>query len=187
MNTPLITLESRSASSVEFVEFWSRQYSYDADRADLPYEENINKPLTRERIITLFEWKNGSRLSAKKLASVESNYIESSYPLPREDDAAEIADFLIQPGGVVWRVFWLHCNQPDAFPIYDQHVHRAMAHLQGRGELEIPSNYKARAKLYADDYRTFFSQFVASEHRAIDRALWAYGKFVKDYPKIFNP
>lgn len=76
----------------EFVERWARLYDYGKeDRSDL----NIGKLVTSERLLALFEWKNGGGISQRKEASV-------------------------------------HLWSPDRFPIYDQHVHRAMVWIQAR-------------------------------------------------------
>ena len=46
-------------------------------------------------------------------------------------------EFLNRPGGAIWRIFWLHVQHTQHFPIYDQHVHRAMAFL-----VEEPARYQ---------------------------------------------
>ena len=57
-----------------------------------------------------------------------------------------LRDFLSRPGGAIWRIFWLHCHYPNKFPIYDQHVHRAMACIIGMKSLEIPKKNQDKVK-----------------------------------------
>jgi len=116
----------------DFIEFWSRQYSYENESL---YEDNIGKELTAKRIWDLFLWKNGRPLSDKKAASVKQNFIDDKTDIPSERDDLFLSAYLSKPGGAIWRIFWLHCNRPQTYPIYDQHVHRAMAKLKGWEEI----------------------------------------------------
>jgi hypothetical protein len=75
--------------------------------------------------------------------------------------------------------FWLHCWQPARFPIYDQHVHRAMAFIESGEREEIPKNEASKVRAYLDRYLPFHRQFAGLDLRAVDRALWFYGKFIK--------
>ena len=133
MKLPVFKKESVSVS--EFITFWSKQYSYKLE--DL-YNDNIGKELTEERIWALFQWKNGGPLSKKKFASVKQNYIDNDIEIPQFPDKTILTTYLNQSGGAIWRIFWLHCNYPKKYPIYDQHVHRAMANLKGWKDVEIP-------------------------------------------------
>lgn len=159
----------------EFVDFWERLYAgYDEEF----YQDNIGRPLTDDRISKWFEWKNGKRLSASKAESI----LRYSAPEERISDDADDAtqrSFLRRPGGAIWRIFWAHLQHPTQYPIYDQHVHRAMAFLRGCDDLEIPSGHATRVGTYLDEYRPFFLEFQAFPERRVDRALWAFGKFVK--------
>ena len=58
----------------EFVSFWSQRY--DTKRYDEKTCTGNIGEVTRERILKLFVWKNGSRLSGQKLRSVERNFID---------------------------------------------------------------------------------------------------------------
>ena len=182
----LAILKCEAATEDEFIGFWSEHYAYDADREDRPYEENMGKPMTEDGALALFTWKNGSKLSKAKRKSIQSNLLNDPDPLPEPSDQEALTKYRIQPGGVIFRVFWLHCNRPTGFPIYDQHVHRAMAHLLGWRDAEIPQTHqtKNRAHCYVQSYMPFFQQFAHADQRRVDRALWAYGKFVKAYPRI---
>src|SRR5262249_40139220 len=91
-------------SPKDFVRFWEELYSgYDEDF----YQENISRPLTKERIAEWFAWKNGTSLSAKKLKTVRRNFSPEE-AIERDADAGALSAFLNRPGGAIWRVFWLH-------------------------------------------------------------------------------
>jgi len=168
---------------LDFVRFWEQLYSgYD----EKFYQENIGKPLTKERIGDWFKWKNGTPLSAKKLENI------LRYDLPDEQIAhdattEQLQEFLNRDGGAIWRIFWLHLQHPRHFPIYDQHVHRAMSFLLKWADLEIPFHNPAKVHIYLTDYRSFFARFEDCDQRQVDRALWAFGKFLRtSYASIFH-
>ena len=111
-----------------FVQYWSAEYDYATD-SDL-YTPHIGKQLTPETVRELFLWKNGSKLSVAKQQSVEQNYVgrlQELFDLSMDTPPAEFLKTF--GGGAIWRIFWLHCWQPSRYPIYDQHVHRAMTFI----------------------------------------------------------
>ena len=183
----LITLAPRPVTLPEFIEVWEPYYS-EEKYPDVEYDENMKRPLTPEKALELFKWKNGRRLSSAKEASVRRHFIESSEPLPTGDDDAALIAYLAQDtGGVIFRVFWLHCNNPEKFPIFDRRAYDAMAHILGWKGPEVLSklSYEKQAAMYVDHYRPFFKGFGIGESRRLDRALWAFGEFVDTYGKMF--
>jgi hypothetical protein len=159
-----------------FVLFWERLYP------DLRYNEdfyraNIGQPLTEERIVQWFLWKNGTPLSPKKSVSIR-RYLLPEERIGKDGDDESLTAFLNRPGGAIWRIFWLHLQHPQNYPIYDQHVHRAMAYLLKFPQPEIPVHNPKKVRGYLDSYRPFFKSFAACENRAVDRALWAFGRFL---------
>ena len=160
----------------EFIVFWSEQYEYTNEHL---YDENIGKELTEERIWNLFLWKNGRPLSEKKRKSVRENYINEKITIPSNPSIPFLKEYLNLPGGAIWRIFWLHCNYPKKFPIYDQNVHRAMANLEGWKNIEIPSYNKEKVENYLNKYLPFWSVFADFDSKKVDEALWAYGQFIK--------
>jgi hypothetical protein len=166
----------------EFVAYWSARYDYGSD--ENLYAPHVGHPLTPEAVRKLFRWKNGSQLSERKRRSVETNYIarlDEISALPPQTDAET---FLRQfsNGGAVWRIFLLHCWQPERFPIYDQHVHRAMAYIQTEQREEITGWSDARKiTAYIQRYLPFHRTFSKIDHRSLDRALWSFGKFIKNW------
>jgi hypothetical protein len=169
----LPVLREAFVSTAEFINFWSKQYSYENDHL---YDDNIGKELIEDRIWALFKWKNGGPLSKKKQASVKENFINE---IPCNLDNVNLLTYLNKAGGAIWRIFWLHCNRPNIYPIYDQHVHRAMAKLKNWGRLEIPSKNKVKVEMYINHYLPFWREFLEYPPKKVDEALWSYGKFLK--------
>ena len=195
MQVRLFICEAVDAEKGRFIEFWASQYRYEIEHL---YETNISiKPITDDAIRKLFEWKNGSKIAKKKQESIERNYISAKehaivdrttqfVPTNSPDEAVVVAkEFLNQfsKGGAIWRIFWLHCcNQ--GFPIYDQHVHRAMVFIE-EGRIEELDDFsdKKKVEFYLTKYVRFHSQF-SGDQREIDKALVTFGKFLKTWPGI---
>jgi len=181
-------------SPTAFLNFWAPQYTSALEHL---YEENISvKPFTDEAIMKLFEWKNGSKLAEKKRKSVVQNYVSRKHSewvgqairSRRGASLQELTEFAREflktafpEGGPIWRIFWLHCcNQ--AFPIYDQNVHRAMIFME-EGRIEELNRFTAQKKieLYLTRYLPFHRHF-SEDQRNIDRALFMFGDFVRNWP-----
>ena len=174
----LIIYEPVSADAKAFIEFWSARYTGDDDDF---YEANVGQELTEARILNWFEWKNGTPLSGPKRSSVLRNFVA------RRDELASLQDetsvqllAYFSEGGVIWRIFWLHCWQPKRFPIYDQHVHRAMRFIETGVREEIPGKDQDKIRTYVEQYMPFHARFDGLPHRAVDKALWAFGKFISE-------
>ena len=176
-----VVLERKKTSAADFIRFWSSLY---ADPLEHLYAGSMVKPLTPDKVYNLFTWKNGVKLSERKKHSVKVNFIDKLDTLDRLPPETSPEDFLdmFSDGGAIWRIFWLHCWQPSHFPIYDMHVHRAMMYLE-IGTLEELSNLNDTQKidLYVDRYLEFVKSFDGVEIRQIDRALWTFGKFIKEW------
>ncbi len=171
---PILALKNVAES--DFIEFWSAWYPTNNEPA---YQANIGKPLTKKRLLSLFEWKNNGRIAEHKLASIYRNYIDARPVPPAPGDLRAIETFIRQPGGAIWRIFWLHCHDPSRYPIFDQHVYRAMRRIEiGRPE-EIPRSTSAKAKAYVEQYLPFHAAIKYPNAKKIDEALWSYGKFLK--------
>jgi hypothetical protein len=160
----------------EFINFWSKQYSFENEHL---YDDNIGKELIEDRIWALFRWKNGKPLSGKKRASVKENFINEKIKIPQYLDNTVLSTYLNRPGGAIWRIFWLHCNNPNIYPIYDQHVHRAMAKIKAWEEPEIPPQNRVKVEMYIKHYLQFWREFLEFPAKPVDEALWAHGKFLK--------
>jgi hypothetical protein len=168
----------------DFVRFWEQLYSgYDEEF----YQENIGQLLTEERIAGWFVWKNGTPLSAKKIKGIR-RFLSPEEHIDHGASTVALQEFLNRPGGAIWRIFWLHLQHPEHFPIYDQHVHRAMAFMLNWPDLEIPDSNPLKVRTYLGHYRTFFARFDGSNHRQVDRALWSFGRLLRtEYRRVFQP
>ena len=177
---PMITYQPQAASRSDFVAFWSARYQYAENHL---YEKNIGRELTERRVLDLFRWKNVHMpLAGHKLESVQANYIarlDEVKDFPENFSAAEFLD-RFPDGGAIWRIFWLHCWRPARFPIYDQHVHRAMVFIKTGGRGEIPTTDRLKITAYLERYLPFHSTFAPLDPRETDKALWAFGKFLKE-------
>jgi hypothetical protein len=185
MNTP------DPASPLEFTEFWALRY---ADPNERLYTANINCPHhTTETLSALFKWKIGAWLFPRTLdRTLRPHFlsrIEEARALPPYISAPDFLH-IFRDGGPIYRIFWLHCWHPRRFPIYDQHVHRAMVFIQ-HGRVEELGEYSDEAKVakYRECYIRFFETFrdvgipfdLESDgvpSRKVDRALMAFGQAV---------
>lgn len=180
---PMLTYTlNNDVSPKDFIHFWSQRYVY--RQGEAAYDENIGKELTEQRIVDLFSWKNGTPLSEKKRISVLSNFAARQPELAEFASDMNPGDFLnrFRDGGVIFRIFWLHCLHPN-FPIYDQHVHRAMSYILNGTTEEIPGNDELKIRAYIDRYVPFYRglrEKVVADGREVDKALWAFGKFIKN-------
>jgi hypothetical protein len=152
-------LEGKTTSASEFIEFWSNQYLYKPEIENL-YDKNIGKPITPVSLGELFEWKNGSILSERKQKSIEQ-YLAPDQAIDFKVSVDVLRKHLCRPGGAIWRIFWLHIQHPERFPIFDQHVYRAMAYLKGMPSLTIDSRDGHKVDSYLHDYLPFVASFGA--------------------------
>ena len=164
-----------SSCNIEaFIDHWANTYAQDPDEADARYLKNIGHPLTHESLQELFEWKNGTSMSKRKADSILKNYPISFKGEPRDRYLNHKL-----PGGAIWNIFYLHCLEKDKWPIFDQHTFRAMKYMQSGIVSEIPESSQQKYSVYQNEYIPFYESISASKHRKIDRALFAFGKFLK--------
>jgi hypothetical protein len=174
----LIIYEPITVGYEAFIDFWAARYTgYDDDF----YNANIGQELTEARILEWFTWKNGTPLSQGKRSSVLRNFVARRNELTtlRGDETASELLSRFNEGGAIWRIFWLHCWQALRFPIYDQHVHRAMRFIEAGVREEIPGRDPDKIREY-EHYIAFHARFEGIHHRHVDKALWAFGKFLNE-------
>jgi len=164
------------ADRVSFVGFWAGLYQYPEEEK---YLNNIDGPHTHETLRELFEWEMGKRFLRTQFPNVKCNFIDRMKEARYLPEDISAADFLDQfpLGGPIYRIFWIHCWQPNRFPIYDQHVHRAMTYLEDGKPEELKSHNALRS--YLRRYLPFHQQFKGLDQRQVDRALWTFGKHLK--------
>lgn len=168
-----LSFQINSNSIPDFIEHWSSKYFYAQEEK---YEKNIGRPLTKETILELFEWKNGSKISTKKEQSIIQNY-----PLTFNGDYEKRYLNYREPGGAIWNIFYLHCLLPDKWPIYDQHTYRAMQYIKTGDIIEIGTTHKQKYESYQKEYLPFLKELNITDplSRRVDKALFTFGKFLK--------
>jgi hypothetical protein len=166
-----LAFEIKTADKRSFLEHWSEKYDYPDDEK---YTRNVGKPLTEASRQELFEWKNGAVLSNAKRTSILGNY-----PLVFSGD--QRARYLNhrELGGAIWNIFYLHCLEPGKWPIFDQHTFRAMRYIQSGHIVEIGITNKQKYMAYEDQYVPFLRTFEGESARKVDKALFAFGQFLK--------
>ena len=161
-----------------FVEFWSAFYNSVNEEK---YEKYIGQELTADSVKHLFEWKNGGPLSEKKHNAVSENVIaklEHLRILPK-NMSPDIFLTKEAKGGIIWRIFLLHIWQHTKYPIFDQHVYRAMVFVKTCKIEELSDYYKVKQQKYISEYLPFYRDLGAFPQRKLDKALWTFGKFLK--------
>jgi hypothetical protein len=187
----LLVYTARPAPLHEFIEFWAARYE---DEHEGLYTGNINKSIdglhTEETLADLFRWKLGFHCLAPKIqSSLRENFlsqIEKARSLPPDVSAEGFLQEHFPSGGAISQIFWLHCWHPDRFPIYDQHVHRAMRYIKTGKVEELKAGKEI--KTYLQDYLPFFEPFRKAavslpfsevddgiRGRKADRALLMFG------------
>ena len=173
-----VLITSITSSFQEFIDCWSEQYYY--PKNENYYNNNITKKiLCRNDIMELYIWKNGMNLSAKKLEILEKkillkldiiNDLKSQY-LPILDSFLE--EF--QEVSFVWKIFLLHIINPNTYPIYDQHIHRAFNYLQSENNY---NQHVTQNEFYFNHYLPFIRLKKIDNLKKLDEAFFAFGQFI---------
>jgi hypothetical protein len=179
----------------EFVAHWKAMYNYSSKNES--YDTYVlNRPVAfvfeADHIRELYRWKNntGDRLAAPKAASVENKIVPHLEVIQQLYDRWDDSKFDTYFGGVstVWQTYLMHIIQPARFPIFDQHVYRAYTYLQTGNAEELKGTTKRTLALYRQ-YQTFFDDIQGQSRcdpRDLDKALWAFGKFIKQYKPLLS-
>jgi hypothetical protein len=185
-------LEFKNAGMKEFIQFWQRYYN-DGKYPEKEYLFHLKKDcrLMPEDLLYLLEWKNGKPLSKKKqliyenakknldglmkyrkLEKFKADYLSELYSLVSE----------IVRTGLIWRIFLMHVARPDVFPLFDQHVYRTYFFLKN-GEITDKTLTEDDMKLYQEyySYVTKLGDETSLGLRTIDKAFFAFGKFLKEH------
>jgi hypothetical protein len=170
-----------AASPAEFVAFWAPRYRYPEEEL---YTKNIGADHTDKSLEDLFRWKIGKWLFKPSESEVKRNFIsrlEVARKLATDRDPKRFLEEF-STGGAIWRIFWLHCWNQE-FPIYDQHVHRAMTFIEEQTTEELGrKSDDQKIGLYLDRYIPFLRNFDGINTREVDKALFSFGKFLKAGP-----
>jgi hypothetical protein len=189
MKLPVIAFEQ--ATPARFVQFWSSGWTDKDRKLDQDYYNcNIGKDLTSDRLLALFEWKNQMPLSNGKRRMVEGYASQLKRFAELSPDTEPDAFFNeFRKGRAIWRIFLFHCwsawRGQKKYPIYDQHVHRAMNFIKGE-HLEEIGNWSDQDKIssYVRRYVSFFESFKECDAQQADQSLMVFGRFVRDYKNL---
>ena len=183
-------VEFSKNSCKEFVDYWKEKYRYGNETV---YKCHIDKDLTKENenesLKKLFVWKNGhKKLSESQLININEKIEWLNSDCVRNCEKEQIIEkaekkyLNRKEGGAIWNIFFLHCLYPEEWPIYDQHTYRAMMYMYiETGKIpEDEKNNRKKYENYIDNYKPFFKDnFKESKPRDVDKALFAFGKFLK--------
>ena len=167
----------------QFIDCWSKYYDY---RGNEIYFKHLNKnPLETEDIRELFKWKNGMRLSTLKGISFETKIMPRLEIINNLKQERRITFQIINDSfhdvSAIWKIFLAHIVNPRRFPIFDQHVYRAMIYLQTQKIEELKNYDQVKLEKYQNEYLKFFNNISTeiSDYKKYDEAMWAFGRFLK--------
>ena len=184
MKLPILKVQETKGVR-EFIDYWKKLYLY---KSPINYEEIIEKEsFLASDIKAIFEWKNGMKLSKQKQKTLETkilsklkiiNQLKSSTSFDLDSFRIEFKNL-----SAVWKIFLLHIIDPKVYPIYDQHIHRSFNFIQNKewkGITNSSISNKRKEEFYFETFLPFVSKLRDFSIRDIDKALFAFGKFIKE-------
>ncbi|MCZ7405262.1 MAG: hypothetical protein O8C67_10085 [Candidatus Methanoperedens sp.] len=194
MNLPILKLEDATVD--DFIKTWRKFYVSDENK-DMIYFTNLNpiNKLTEDNIQNLFLWKNGMRLSDKKqesLNNLKNKLSEIQKKISKygnsNNELEEIYNYSFEffENGYIWNLFFLHILKYEKCPIADIYAYRAYNYIRN-GENELPVyNWETYLKYmdFFNEIATITNRITKEEKKEIDEALWGFGKFLENYPRI---
>jgi len=190
----------------EFLEFWERVYdninlnirdSEDYDK-NIQMEKGILHNLNVHNIKQLFNWKNESKKLSKNKEIIVDKVIDklkeiNDFRLKKKVDWNDYEQFYAKvvlkcTQGIIWGPFIVHISHPLFFPIIDQHVVRAYCFISEGKKINNIPNSKKISQVYRE-YTEFFKSLKSKTEkssRIIDKALWAFGKYLKGFRFLFE-
>lgn len=149
---------------------------------------NAKNPVYVDEIDTKYEyterWKASTPVGFSIWMNLSDN-INSIYkdipPVFQDNEPKVLMKIREKRGfGFIWGIFVLHCLYPKVYPLYDQHVYRAYKYILNPN-IDLPNVAQNSWSEY-HKYTNFFKKLVLKENCSqvkVDRALWAYGKYLK--------
>ncbi len=172
----------QSKSFSEFITYWQKLYTY--SKEDLYISHIYKLAYTRSEIIDLYIWKNGMKLSARKMNSLEQKILTKRKIINefKRDKTFTLDAFRNEFGTIsaVWQIFLLHIIHPTKYPIYDQHIHRAYNYLHKKNWRKINSkmNKIEKENFYYYTYLNFIDLKNIQNLKHFDEAMFAFGRFI---------
>ncbi|RZS93863.1 hypothetical protein [Aquimarina brevivitae] len=175
----------------EFIASWSKLYSYPLE---YKYSNSIHKDeFDEDDIKSLFEWKNGMNLSTAKNDSLENKVLSKINIINdlKTQKNLDLKTFKVEFYNLsaVWKIFLLHVIKPNEYPIYDQHVHRTYLFINDLDWSNISNSSisnKNKEAFYFNEYCKFIKKSDFKDLRAMDKAFFAFGQFLKKYGDVFT-
>lgn len=153
------------------------------------------KEYTKDDIQSLFEWKNGMRLSGSKQKSLDEKIIKKlsviNHLKATEKMDLDLFQNEFKSLTAVWKIFLLHCIKPNYYPIYDQHIHRTFLFIH-QEDFSTISNYtinnKEKEDFYFNRYLPFIKSILINDLKKLDEAFFSFGQFLntKNYKHLFT-
>ncbi len=186
-----VTLTRNSFSSLDdFIDVWSKAYVY--SNMELYSDIILKNELKLSDLEKLFQWKNGMPLSDKKANSFEQKILNKVSIINelkiKWNQSLFNQEF--EEISTVWKIFLLHIIQPEKYPIFDQHVYRAFKYITEQvNSAELPYYNKTKLNIYYKEYLPFYLDCKEEMNskfspKHLDDALWSFGKFLNEYPKL---
>lgn len=183
----------------EFVAFWRHFYDHEKYPEE-SYNYNLNEghTLTEQNVSELLAWKFGDATLAPEqrrksvsgwLSLIQRNLSWLNELRSRLDEDA-IANYVTKAlnevrtieDSLVVAIFLLHIAKPEQIPIFDRYVRAAWYYISKHRAASAPELLGEYVP-----YRRFFCEFrekSCSESREVDKALWAFGKFLSDVTRL---
>jgi hypothetical protein len=179
-----------SENANDFVRCWSSLYNYPEYEL---YKSTVTKPdISKKDLRKLFAWKNSMVLSSKKENSFLSQVLQHEELINelKKEFSQKKFDKVFGKMSAVWQIFLLHIMYPYEYPIFDRYVYRAYKCIQNLDEKGLPSKQSEKLKIFHEEYRPFFKSMIMSadefDQFAVDKALWTFGKMIKEYPGLLR-
>jgi len=191
-NNKSFILDFKIVNMKEFIQFWQQYYS-ESTYPEKEYLYHLKKDgsLTPEDLLYLLEWKNAKPLSQKKQLIYEKakknldrlmKYRNlGRFKADHEFELYSLVSEIVRTG-LIWKIFLMHVARPDDFPLFDQHVYRSYYFLKN-GEIIDRTLTEDDKNLYQEyfSYVTKIRDDTSLDLRTIDKALFAFGKFLKEH------
>ena len=176
----------------EFIKFWSQFYAdskHPDKRLYYPYINDLSKDGFLDK---LWLWKMGvhfynkTNKKALKLMRKNIEVIRNSRKSnPSFNNLYEFSRKIFK-SGIIYPVFLIHICKPQKYPIFDQNVFRSFIFLTTKEKEIVDTPKDIRDYL---NYRKFVFQIHAKykiKLRDINKALMAFGQFLKDRPQFLK-
>ncbi|MCP9762974.1 hypothetical protein [Lacihabitans soyangensis] len=180
-------------SLIDFCKIWAPLYPDGKRDKEFYFPALEAKTINEELLLGFFEWKNGTKLSTLKKASLKNKILKLEVINDlRDRETVDLKKIRASFPDVsdIWLITLAHLINPDAFPIFDQHVYRAYKFLE-LNTVDIYDYDKEynRLKLYRSNYLPFFLEIVHDDiigRKTLDEAFWTFGKFLATYHRILE-